>query len=277
MGLEKNSHQVGVQDYFVNKKTNKTALECDGDLSNADYSGFDSNLYKYLNEKSISEMIKVNSEITKVLSKFKVSININMNILSNLVQNHLPHTKNIALGIANYIPKKFQSKINRKALTKATYLHDIAKVIMPENIINKPGVLTEDERKIMSKHADLSYEMLKTTDLDIETLNLIKNHHSHSPKTTNPIENENHIDNINLQILSMADIYSALREKRCYKDALSKEKALEIISKEVEKGKFHSCVYKALVEYAKNEEKTLSKKDSKWKIFNLKPINSLST
>lgn len=238
----------------------------------ADSSGLNPHLYKYLNEKSISEMIQVNSEITNILSKFKVSIKINMGILNNLVTHHLPHTKDIALGIAQHIPLAYQSGINRRALANATCLHDIAKVIMPEDIINKAGALTDSEREIMETHADLSYEMLKTTDLDKETLDLIKEHHTHHE--SNPICNE--IGNINLQILSMADVYSALREKRCYKDALSKEKALEIINKEVEKGKFHPCVYDALVEYSKKDE-SLNIANSKRKVFNLKLVNGFGS
>lgn len=242
----------------------------------ADSSGLNPHLYKYLNENSISEMIKVNSEIGNILSKFQVSIKINMGVLNNLVVHHLPHTKNIALGIAKYIPYQYQSGINRRALANATCLHDIAKVIMPEDIINKAGALTDSEREIMETHADLSYEMLKTTDLDNETLELIKQHHSH--KDTNPICNE--INNINLQILSMADVYSALREKRCYKEALSKEKALEIINKEVEKREFHPCVYDALVEYSKKDDSKdglLNKSNPKRKVFNLKLVNGFGS
>lgn len=275
MVFEEKSQKHSVQDYFVSKVSNKSALDCFGDSDSADYSGFNSQLSKYMNEKSISEMINVNSEISNILSKFKISIKINMGILNNLVRHHLPQTQNIALGIAKYIPQKYQSDINKKALMKATCLHDIAKVIMPEDIINKPGALNDEEREIMCKHADLSYEMLKTTDLDMETLNLIKEHHKCSQNQTNPIKIDDKINDINLQILSMADIYSALREKRCYKDAMTKKKALEIINSEVNKGKFHPSVYNALVAYSENDE-TLGEGNSKRQIFNFKSVNSFS-
>lgn len=274
MVLDTNSSQAEVQDFFGKPIHNDSALKCYGDVENADYSGFDTNLYKYLNEKSISEMIKVNSEIGRILKKFKISVKINMKILNNLVRNHLPQTKNIALGIAKHLPEDLQIDVNKKALSKATCLHDLAKVIIPENIINKKGSLNTVERQIMQEHAALSYEMLKTTDLDEETLNLIKNHHHNPIKATTP-QIGNTIENINLQILSMADIYSALREKRSYKDKMSKEQALEIIRIEVEKGKFHLSVFNALVEYTKYDE-NLSNGNSKGQIFNFKPVNSFS-
>lgn len=126
----------------------------------------------------------------------------------------------------------------------------------------------------MKEHARLSYEMLKTTDLDKETLDLIKEHHH--VHTTNPNAKPNEVDNINLQILSIADIYSALRETRSYKKAMSKKEALSILKKDVDSGKFHVCVYNALVDYSKYDEVEESHtKNSKWNIFNLKFVNGL--
>ena len=272
MNFEKNSGQVEVLPYFANKISNKSSLNCFGDTESMDYSGFESNLNKYLNEKSITEMIKVNSEIKDILNKFKISIKINMGILNNLLGNHLPQTTKTALGIADFLPQELKTKVNKKALAEATGLHDIAKVIMPENIINKPGALNEKEREIMKEHARLSYEMLKTTDLDKETLNLIKKHHDSPQKI-----NSDKIEDINLQILSIADIYSALREKRSYKAEMTREKALAILEKETNNGKFHPSIYNALVEYSQDEETKLRNRYHKWKIFDLKPINSFGS
>lgn len=257
------SNRTSAKDFFDTPINNQSALRCYGDIDNVDYSGFDSNLNKYLNEKSISEMIKVNSEISNILNRFKISIKINMGILNNLVHNHLPQTRDIALGIAKHLPSELKSEVNHKALAEATSLHDIAKVIIPEDIINKAGALDDNERKIMQEHAKLSYEMLKTTDLSKETLDLIKNHHYADEKC---------MYNINLQILSIADVYSALREKRSYKAEMTKEQALSIINKEVEEGKFLPSVYKALTDYTEKEE-GLAKINSKRKFFNFKPIN----
>ena len=242
MTLGKSSISVSVHDYFVNPISNYTAVKCL--IGEKKYGSSDSAKFsKYLSESAIQEMIYVNSEIKAILSKFKISVKVNMKILDNLAKNHLPQTRDIALGIVECLPENLQSKVNKKALADATILHDIAKVIMPENIVNKAGTLTMQEREIMEKHAVLSYEMLKTTDLDEFTLNLIKNHHHESAN-----------DDINLQILSIADVYSALREKRCYKSAMSRKQALKILSDETREGKFHHSVYTALNEYVNKNE-----------------------
>lgn len=242
MTLGRNSSGVNVYDYFVSPINNQTAVKGLIGEKQYSYSGGIS-LNKYLSEKAIKDMVNINSEISSIMNRLNVSVKINMSVLENLVKNHLPETRNIAFGIADCLPKHLKREVNRSALSKAAVLHDIAKVIMPENIVNKAGALSKEERKIMEKHAVLSYEMLKSTDLDEITLNLIKNHHYHGQN-----------DDINLQILSMADIYSALREKRSYKAEMSKETALKIISEETENGKFHPSVYKALIDYVNRKE-----------------------
>lgn len=243
MTLGKNSKGVSVSDYFVNPINNQSAVK--GLIGEKQYSYSDGvSLSKYLSENAIVEMVQVNSEIKNIFSKFGLSLKINMAVLQNLTKSHLPQTRAIALGMVKYLPQNLKAEVNLDALAKATILHDIAKAIMPENIVNKAGSFTKQEREIMEKHALLSYEMLKSTDLDKDTLNLIKNHH-HEDK-----END-----VNLQILSMADIYSALREKRCYKPSMSKEKALKILNIETQKGKFSPSVYKALSDYVSKEGK----------------------
>lgn len=265
-------YATSVKDYFKAELCNDSALKCLGDVESADYSGFDSNLSKYMNENAIKEMIKVNKDISNIMKKFKISIKVNLGILNNLKKNHLPETNRIALGITKYLPEDLAKKVNKSALVKATSLHDIAKVIIPEEIINKPGKLNESELQIMKEHAKLSYEMLKTTDLDKETLDLIKEHHH--VHATDPNAKPNEIDNINLQLLSISDIYSALRENRSYKKAMPKKEALAIIKKDVDSGKFSPYVYNALVDFSKFDEDLPRKDEAKTnKAFNLKLAN----
>lgn len=273
MALEKNSNQPTMHDFFVDPIRSQNVVEKYFNVDeNMEYLA-DENLSKYLNEKAISEMIQVNSEITRILNKFQIRVKINMKILNNLVKTHLSETRKIALGIASHLPSEYKSEVNHKALSEATSLHDLAKAIIPEHILNKAGALNDKEREIMEEHATLSYELLKTTDLSPETLNLIKNHHQNPQKSDHPGIEEGFKSDINLQILSIADIYSALREKRSYKGEMSVEESLEIINKETQQGKFSIHVYNALVRYTR--EMALTKRNSKWQIFDFKSVNSL--
>lgn len=261
MVLGKNSTQPSVHDFFVNPIRNQDIVSnYFSHDEDTDDSYPQENLYKYLNEKAITDMIKLNSEIANFFSKFKISIKINMKILDHLVNNHMKDTRNIAVGIANKLEPHIRCYVNYKALNEATSLHDLAKVIIPEDILNKKGRLEGEELEIMKGHSDLSYEMLKSTDLDKETLNLIKNHHQKHQKKNSSSAEKDLVTDINLQILSMADIYSALREKRSYKAEMTKEQALEIIYEDVKDEKFHYCIYEALCIYADEQEKRVELK-----------------
>lgn len=277
MSLEQETNRPSVYDYFSNpmQQPARTVTRPSVTEEGTDGAGISEHLHKYLDEKAITEMIKVNSEIEKIFNKFKIPIKINMGILDHLVNNHLSETRKIAIGIANHLHSDYQKLVNRKALSEATSLHDLAKVIIPENIINKNGSLNEEELAIMRKHSDLSYEMLKSTDLDSETLNLIKNHH-HDNHSAEHCHDDLGAD-INLQILSVADKYSALREKRSYKKAFSAEQSLEIIHQEVIQGKFHTCVYEALTNYVYKEDESLAQFQSQRQVVNFESVNSLSS
>ena len=101
----------------------------------------------------------------------------------------------------------------------------------------------------MHKHSELSYEILKNTNLDKKTLNLIRNHHQNAKKSGYPFVTQDFMADLNLQILSMADKYSALTEKRPYKEAFTPQQALTIIYADVKDGKLHPFVFKALTNY----------------------------
>lgn len=258
MVLEQNSNQPSVNDFFGSSVRNHDVMSKyfpHDDI--ADSESINEHLSKYLNEKAIVEMIKVNTEITKIFSKFKLPIKINMKILDNLVNNHMKHAREIAIGIANCLEPDVRIYVNYKALTEATSLHDLAKVIIPEHILNKKGRLEGKEIEIMRTHSELSYEMLKSTDLAKETLHLIKNHHEQAHQSDDSYQDKNFIANVNLQILSIADMYSALREKRSYKPEMSRDEALKIIHEDVKQDKFHYCVFEALCKYTENEDKSL--------------------
>lgn len=279
MVLENNSKQpsVGVQKDFVVNPLKYRKDYSSSFMYNPEAQDSNVGLAKYLNERSISEMIQVNSEIKQICKKLNVPAKVNLNILDNLVKNHLPQTKKIALGIVNHLPHGMRTSVNVQSLQKAAVLHDIGKALIPDDVVNKPGALDEQEREVMKAHSTLGYELLKNSDLDKETLYLLRHHHQNAQKTGYPCVESNFVADINLQILSVADVYSALREKRSYKKELNKNQALAIIHKDMKQGKVHPYVFKALVDFAnKEEESTSTKIKSNKQVFYLKPEYSLS-
>ena len=203
-------------------------------------------------------MIKNKQKKKKIVKDFNPNLELNITGWNQLKNNHLKDVQNIARGITENLPFSLKSRVDENAVEKAAYLHDLGKVLIPKAILDKPAKLNPEETKIMHTHSELSYELLKTTDLDEKTLKLIRNHHQNAKKTGYPWVGKDFNADLNLQIVSIADKYSALTEPRPYKKSITPKQALTIIYQDVKDEKLHPFVFKALVNYAKqNETKTL--------------------
>lgn len=209
---------------------------------------------RYTSEAAIIDMVKKNPNIIKILRSESLPIELNIKGLKELLNTHCTDTKQIADGIINNLPFSLKDKVNVKSINDAAYLHDIGKVLIPKDILYKNGKLNPKEAKIMHLHSELGYELLKNTDIDTTTLNLIRYHHQNQLKNGYPSVGNDFNADLNLQIISIADKYSALREKRPYKEQMSKNQALVIIHQEVKEGKLHPFIFKALVDYANKLE-----------------------
>ena len=211
---------------------------------------------KYTSEFYLQKAIRSNPKITKILAEVDTPVKLNMEQLNNLLKNHAQDTKKTAIGIMENLPFSLQNLVDKKAVTDAAYLHDVGKSLIPPEILNKNGKLDKRETEIMHKHSELGYELLKDSNIDGKTLKLIRNHHQNAKRSGYPLVDKTFRADLNLQIVSVADKFSALTEKRSYKDAMDKTKALTIIYNDVKDGKLHPFVFKALVNYANKEDLT---------------------
>lgn len=200
---------------------------------------------KLFDEIKIKQMISANPEIKEILVPNKIPIRLNMTELKDLRENHCKDTQEIASGIAKNLPPALRNQVNIKDLKDGAMLHDFGKVLIPPEILNKNGKLTPEEHKIMDLHSELGYQLLKNTGVNDEVLKLVRYHHDTYNETGTT--HKNFVPDINLQILTLADKYSALTEKRVYKEAYSPKKALTIIYSDVQKGYTHPFLFQALV------------------------------
>ena len=207
---------------------------------------------RYTTETAIKNMIESNTKIKNIVKDFNPELNLNMQELEELLKGHATDTQNISKGIIEHLPFALQNKVDSKAIEDASYLHDLGKVLIPKEVLNKPDRLDDSETKIMHTHSELSYEMLKNSGINDKTLKLIRNHHQNAKRTGYPWVSHDFNADLNLQILSAADKYSALTEKRTYKEPLTSQQALTIIYKDVKEGKLHPFVFKALAGYAQS-------------------------
>lgn len=127
-------------------------------------------------------------------------------------------------------------------IVKSAPLHDIGKVGIPDYILKKPGKLTEEEFEIIKKHCEYGANILKTAErkLDFESylivaVKLVMSHHERWDGKGYPHALKEDEIPLSARIMALADVYDALRSKRCYKKAFSHEESCVIIRSE--KGK----------------------------------------
>lgn len=115
-------------------------------------------------------------------------------------------------------------------LTMGGLLHDIGKCRVPLEILDKPGKLDEREWEVMKLHPVHSRDILeREVGLDPETVAMAVYHHEKLDGTGYPDGLISRQINDHVRLTAIADIYSALIDKRAYKGSMSSEAALDIM------------------------------------------------
>ena len=213
-------------------------------------------LDRLLDKRVLSDMVNTNPVVLSILKNNNLKPIINVENFKKTTYTHSIDTKEKATGIYNFLPTDIKAEANLQYIQKGAMLHDLGKVLIPEKILNKQGKLTEEEAKIMHLHSKLSDALLSSQNIEPEVLNIIKYHHQNEKGTGYPeIKNTLNGFDVNTEIVAIADKYSALTEKRSYKNALSPDEALGIIRQDVEEKKLNPRIYNALVGFV-NSTKT---------------------
>lgn len=146
-----------------------------------------------------------------------------MEILSNIRyfdDSTYAHSLNVAM-LANILGRwmHFSDK-ELKLLTVAGMLHDIGKILIPPEIIKKPGKLTSEEFQIIKTHPLKGYQLLSQRNVDISISQAALMHHEKCDGSGYPLGvMGNQISDL-AKIITIVDIYEALTADRCYRDGL---------------------------------------------------------
>ncbi len=106
-------------------------------------------------------------------------------------------------------------------------LHDIGKMRVPLEILNKPSKLTFDEFEVMKTHPVQGYRMLREqNDVPSDVLDIVKHHHERRNGKGYPSQLNGDEINNKTRIVAIVDVYDAITSDRCYHDAISPYDAL---------------------------------------------------
>ena len=138
-------------------------------------------------------------------------------------------------------------------ITTASSLHDIGKIYIPEEILNKPGRLTDEEFKIMKTHSELGADIIQDMHLPQEkplvhtAWEICRWHHERWDGKGYPDGLKGEEIPISAQVVSIADVYDALTSERCYKKAFDHDTAIKMIL-DGQCGQFNPILLKCLKE-----------------------------
>ena len=135
----------------------------------------------------------------------------------------------------------------------ATLLHDVGKIGIPEEILLKPGGLTDEEFEMIKKHPLISTEILKSIAFPKEVICAIRHHHERLDGKGYPHGLSKDEIPREALIIEIVDAYGAMTKDRPYRKALTKEEA----SKELKNGagtQFDPEVVSAFLKVLKKEK-----------------------
>lgn len=197
-------------------------------------------LMLYAKQKRLVQMVA-----EQVYEKEKVS-NTMISILSHIVEFrnnesglHVVHIRTIT----ELLLRRLRKKTDRYPLTEAdislistaSALHDIGKINIPEQILNKPGRLTKEEFEIIKTHSAVGEHMLRQIPFNQNeplvkiAREICRWHHERWDGRGYPDGLKGDEIPISAQVVSLADVYDALTSERCYKAAFDHDTALNMI------------------------------------------------
>ena len=129
--------------------------------------------------------------------------------------------------------------LHQERIFYSSPMHDIGKVGIPDNIILKPGKLTDSEYAVMKMHCNIGYDILKDSTSHIlkDGAIIAVSHHENFDGSGYPFGLKGEKIPIEGRICRVSDVFDALVNKRCYKPALSVENTIGIMKKEMQPGK----------------------------------------
>lgn len=187
-------------------------------------------------EKNYMLEQRIKSGNTKILSMLTNMIELRDLESGEHVSKVQNYTEILLRTLAELHPEYGLTSTMERNIVDASSMHDIGKLMVPDNILLKPGRLTADEFEIMKQHTVKGKEILESLPDEILEKNFLRysidiceSHHEKYDGNGYPKGLAG--DDIPLwsQVVSIVDCYEALTSKRHYKDAFSHEKSVEMI------------------------------------------------
>jgi len=116
-----------------------------------------------------------------------------------------------------------------RAIEAASLLHDMGKLAVPEQILNKPGKLTREEFEVMKTHSSAGADILAAIQFPYPVVPIVRHHHENWDGSGYPDKLSGTEIPIGARILSVVDCFDALTSDRPYRSKMSEFEAISIL------------------------------------------------
>jgi len=158
-----------------------------------------------------------------------------------------PHTKGHCNRLANYaslLAEQIGLSDNEiRTVRRGGVLHDIGKLAIQDNILLKPGPLSEEEYEIVRTHSEAGERICKPLKTMEDVLPLIRHHQERYDGSGYPDQLKGEEIPLLARILAISDCYDALTTARPYREAMTHQDAMQILDKEIQQGKYDPNLY----------------------------------
>ncbi|MFC3094157.1 HD-GYP domain-containing protein [Alteromonas sediminis] len=144
----------------------------------------------------------------------------------------LEHSLNVAILLANFGKSVGMSIQAVEELALAGFLHDLGKIKIPDDILHKPGRLTDEEMDVMRDHVKYGVETLEKEGIDKSLIRTVSEHHERLDGKGYPAGKSGEKISQEGRMIAIADVYDALTADRVYKAGMPSQKALQILLKD---------------------------------------------
>ncbi len=182
--------------------------------------------HRRIDVRGVDEMVK------GFIKGFRQEIN-PLSLLATLKSVHeytFTHVTNVCILTMAQAESLGFSGVHLHSIGVASLLHDVGKIFIPEEILNKPGVLTADERKTVETHTVKGARYLMGIE-GIPKLAIIAalEHHRKFDGSGYPSIKGGWTPNVTSQMITIADVFDAMRSSRSYQGALPLEKIVGVL------------------------------------------------
>ncbi|MCV2885906.1 HD-GYP domain-containing protein [Aestuariibacter sp. AA17] len=142
------------------------------------------------------------------------------------------HSLNVAILLANFAKHMGMSDKDIRELAFAGFLHDIGKIQIPDEILHKPGRLTEQEMSVMKLHVERGISVLEDMKIPAHIIRTMAEHHERLDGLGYPKGLRGEQISFAGRMIAIVDTYDAITADRCYKPGMPSQTALKILLKD---------------------------------------------